>query len=618
MCCLRCPTYSTPPEAAQTRHWAASHVRSSLRTTGPRSSLRRTRSRSSARSVFKSWNATGFWRSGASAAPLSLGKGVSALFAGPSGTGKTMAAEIIARELGLDLYKIDLSGVVSASTSAKPRRTSSGSSVRPRTRNAILFFDEADALFGKRSEVRDSHDRYANIEIAYLLQRMEQYDGVAILATNLRAEHGRRIRAPTPVRRRVPVPDEDERARIWPLHFPGEAERDAGIDFVALARRSGSPAAASRTSSSAPRSSPRTSRPRSARGICSTRRVASTRSSAGSSTDGRARDRRERGNGLSDLAGVDVLRGLLYVHNRANANTGELHETRSTLDALVDLLVDARVLDRDALEERRADAAACLRDDFVRRGMAVAIQEFGVSKYDFEGAAEIDCETRLPLCRAACCKLPLALSAEDVEEGVVRWDLGHPYMIAHGDDHYCVHMDRRTHRCGVYEQRPIPCRGYDCRRDEPDLARLRAADREPADPRPGVAGVPRGRARQRRRAHKDRCMFDDLDSTLTQLLNDAPAAELPELAAANVSFEPPDRTSRRRSRRLICSCTTSARIAICAIPRRCRARRGALRASPVSASHELRVSRDHLGAGCAGACHRSPPSTGCWGRRSPG
>lgn len=170
--------------------------------------------------------------------------------------------------------------------------------------------------------------------------------------------------------------------------------------------------------------------------------------------------------GADPLPGVDVLRGLLYVHNRANANTGELHEARSTLDALVELLVDRGVLDRDALEQRREEAAGRLRGDFVERGMAVAIQEFGVSKHDFEGGAEIDCEARLPLCGAACCKLPLALSSEDVEQGVVRWDLGRPYMIAHGDDGYCVHMDRDTRRCCVYDERPIPCRGYDCRSDE--------------------------------------------------------------------------------------------------------------------------------------------------------
>jgi AAA+ superfamily predicted ATPase len=167
---------------------------------------------------------------------LSLGKGVSALFAGPSGTGKTTAADIIALELGLDLYKIDLSGVVSkyiGETEKNLERIFTAAE----NANAILFFDEADALFGKRSEVRDAHDRYANIEIAYLLQRMEQYEGVAILATNLRQNMDEAF-----VRRlqfvvEFPFPDEAQRARIWPLLFPDEAERDVDIDFGLLARQ---------------------------------------------------------------------------------------------------------------------------------------------------------------------------------------------------------------------------------------------------------------------------------------------------------------------------------------------------------------------------------------------
>src|SRR5207302_8258339 len=116
---------------------------------------------------------------------LSLGKGVNALFAGPSGTGKTMAAEVIAHELELDLYKIDLSGVVSKWV-GETEKNLGRIFAAAENANAILFFDEADALFGKRSEVRDSHDRYANVEVAYLLQKMDRFEGVAILATNLR------------------------------------------------------------------------------------------------------------------------------------------------------------------------------------------------------------------------------------------------------------------------------------------------------------------------------------------------------------------------------------------------------------------------------------------------
>src|SRR5947209_4174339 len=116
---------------------------------------------------------------------LAYGKGLTVLFAGPSGTGKTMAAQIIASELGLDLYKIDLSNVVSKYI-GETEKNLAYIFAEAETSNAILFFDEADALFGKRSEVKDSHDRYANVEISYLLQRMEEYEGVVILATNFR------------------------------------------------------------------------------------------------------------------------------------------------------------------------------------------------------------------------------------------------------------------------------------------------------------------------------------------------------------------------------------------------------------------------------------------------
>ena len=166
--------------------------------------------------------------------------------------------------------------------------------------------------------------------------------------------------------------------------------------------------------------------------------------------------------GLED---VDVLRGLLYAHNRANANTAVVHETSATLDAVVETLIDAGLLDAAKLDERRRAAAERRASEYLERGMAVALQDFDVGKYEFAGTAEIDCESRLELCGAACCKLPVALSREDVEEGVLRWDLGQPYMLARGDEGYCIHIDSCTHRCGVYEHRPTPCRGYDCRSD---------------------------------------------------------------------------------------------------------------------------------------------------------
>jgi SpoVK/Ycf46/Vps4 family AAA+-type ATPase len=166
---------------------------------------------------------------------LSRGKGISALFAGPPGTGKTMAAEVIARELGLDLFKINLSTVISkyiGETEKNLERVFEAAT----NADAILLFDEADALFGKRSEVRDSHDRYANIEIAYLLERMEQYDGLAILATNLRQHLDDAFTRRLQFVVEFPFPDETERRRIWQVCFPAEAPRDPAIDLERLAR----------------------------------------------------------------------------------------------------------------------------------------------------------------------------------------------------------------------------------------------------------------------------------------------------------------------------------------------------------------------------------------------
>lgn len=165
---------------------------------------------------------------------LSNGKGVTALFAGPSGVGKTMAAEVIARELELDLYKIDLSGVVSkyiGETEKNLERIFAAAE----NASAILFFDEADALFGKRSEVRDSHDRYANIEISYLLQKMETYDGVAILASNLRQNLDESFVRRLAFTIHFPFPDEPHRRRIWAGIWPEQAPLDPEVDLDFLA-----------------------------------------------------------------------------------------------------------------------------------------------------------------------------------------------------------------------------------------------------------------------------------------------------------------------------------------------------------------------------------------------
>jgi SpoVK/Ycf46/Vps4 family AAA+-type ATPase len=167
---------------------------------------------------------------------LSLGKGVNALFAGPSGTGKTMAAEIIANALGLDLYRIDLAGVVSKYIGETEKNLDRVFSAAQHA-NAILFFDEADALFGKRSEVRDSHDRYANIEISYLLQKMEEYDGIAILAPNLRQNLDDAFMRRLAFTVHFPFPDEASRRQIWTGIWPAETPLDGDIDHDFLARQ---------------------------------------------------------------------------------------------------------------------------------------------------------------------------------------------------------------------------------------------------------------------------------------------------------------------------------------------------------------------------------------------
>lgn len=161
-------------------------------------------------------------------------RGVSALFAGESGTGKTLAAEVIANALGLPLYTIDISAVVSkyiGETEKNLRVIFEEADAS----SAILFFDEADAIFGKRSEVKDARDRYANIEIAYLLQKIEQYDGVAILATNLRQNIDEAFTRRIDFLIDFPFPDAEYRLRLWQAHFPTQAPLAQDIDLNYIA-----------------------------------------------------------------------------------------------------------------------------------------------------------------------------------------------------------------------------------------------------------------------------------------------------------------------------------------------------------------------------------------------
>jgi AAA+ superfamily predicted ATPase len=179
------------------------------------------------RTVLESW---GFDRH------LAMGKGLNVLFSGQSGTGKTMAAEIIATDLGLELYKGDLSTLVSKYI-GETEKNLDRIFTAAREANAILFFDEADSIFGKRSEVKDAHDRYANIEVGYLLQKMEEYDGVVILATNLRKNIDDAFVRRLHMTIDFPFPEEEDRLRIWRKVFPPEAPLGESVDLTFLAQQ---------------------------------------------------------------------------------------------------------------------------------------------------------------------------------------------------------------------------------------------------------------------------------------------------------------------------------------------------------------------------------------------
>jgi len=177
--------------------------------------------------VYESW---GF------AEKSSRGLGISALFSGESGTGKTMAAEVLAKELRLDLYRIDISSLVSKYIGETEKNLSRVFDAAEDS-GAILLFDEADALFGKRTEVKDSHDRYANIEVSYLLQRMEAYRGLAILTTNLKTSLDTAFQRRLRFVLQFPFPDLQLRERIWRNAFPPEVPLEE-VSYTRLAQLS--------------------------------------------------------------------------------------------------------------------------------------------------------------------------------------------------------------------------------------------------------------------------------------------------------------------------------------------------------------------------------------------
>jgi hypothetical protein len=161
----------------------------------------------------------------------------------------------------------------------------------------------------------------------------------------------------------------------------------------------------------------------------------------------------------------ELAEGLLYIHARLSENMKITLEAASFLYALIELLSEQGLISIQELDERKREVAARLVRKNSEKGVGVLLQEPEYDKYTFEGEAKIDCENRVHLCKASCCRLPFALSKQDVREGIVHWDLGQPYIIAQEKDGYCTHLERGACHCMVREHRPVPCRAYDCRKD---------------------------------------------------------------------------------------------------------------------------------------------------------
>ncbi|HZA23825.1 MAG TPA: YkgJ family cysteine cluster protein [Dehalococcoidia bacterium] len=160
-----------------------------------------------------------------------------------------------------------------------------------------------------------------------------------------------------------------------------------------------------------------------------------------------------------------IAEGLLYAHSRANSNTTRTLEAASFLYALIELMGEKGLITIEELDQRKRVVGERLAQQFHETGMGAMFQDPEYEKYSFDGGMEIDCESRIPLCKATYCRLPFALSRQDVREGIVRWNLGKPYLIDQGDDGYCAHLDRCGRGCTIYENRPVPCRAFDCRND---------------------------------------------------------------------------------------------------------------------------------------------------------
>lgn len=162
----------------------------------------------------------------------------------------------------------------------------------------------------------------------------------------------------------------------------------------------------------------------------------------------------------------EIEEGLAYLHARVGATTARTLESASFVYALIEILVERGLLSVEEIDARKQQVAPRLLKRFESQDGGVAIQESPHDKYRAPHQATIDCESRVPMCKAACCKMVFPLSRQDIEERVIHWQLGRPYVIAKGEDGYCRHLERSCLRCTVHSARPLPCRVYDCRNDQ--------------------------------------------------------------------------------------------------------------------------------------------------------
>ena len=168
---------------------------------------------------------------------------------------------------------------------------------------------------------------------------------------------------------------------------------------------------------------------------------------------------------LNDIQNIltTLSPGLLFTHTRINDNTKRVLESSSFLYALIDLLEEKKLISTKELEDKKKQIAQRLIQKFVESGIGLMYQDPECDKYTFKHCKENYCKDRLSICKAVCCKIPFALSRQDVEERIICWEFSRPYVIAHNSDDYCIHLNRKTLKCSEYGHRPVPCRGFDCK-----------------------------------------------------------------------------------------------------------------------------------------------------------